>query len=575
MEKNKNIFIAALLFIIIWLGMELWRKPETPSRETTSTQSNAVMPAPAPVVCPPCEKKVSREEALLLTKDQRIAINTQYLQGSILLKGLRMDDVALRAYPAQTEGDAPVVILAPLETPQAYYGTFRWENMKEEKNIELPSEDTVWSCDETSFTEEKPITLYWTNNVGIRFEYILSVTGYMITVKQNISNGTSEPIHVRAVDVLHKSCPEKSQGMIFHEGAIGVFQNKLREVTYEKCYKPQEQNPQFLHGDEKYHGWIGITDKYWLSAFIPEEKSTMGRFYGASGERAFCSAETFSPVQVVAPGATKTITSNFFVGPKNLKLLEGYKKEYHIAHFDLAVDFGWFYFLTKPFFLMLSFLKELLGSFSLAILIMTVLIRVLFLPLSIKSQKSMIRLKKLQPKIDALKAQYASDKLRLNQELLGLYKKEGINPVSGCLPMLIQLPFFFALYKVLFISLEMRHAPFWGWIRDLSAPDPSNIFTGFGLFSYEVPFGLHMGAWPIIMGLSMWLQQKTTDSPLMDPHQRFLLTYVLPAVFAYMFENFPVGLVIYWTWGNILTIVQQWVMTKWMGKGSQSFSLSP
>lgn len=579
MEKHKNIFIAILACIVLWLGMELWLKPlftQTPVNPANTSMPAKSLQTPILIQSPPCTPKLSREDSLRSSSEQRVVIDTPYLAGSISLKGALLDDMVLRNYKATVDkGSPPVVILFPPDTQNAYYSTFRWEILKGSP-MDVPSNETVWTADTRILNATQPVVLRWTNAQGVEFQQIMSIEGYMVKVHQILINTTAQPLSIRTFGLLERLGPLKvSDQMVLHEGPLGVFQGRLREISYAKCLEPSEQAVLPLQSDTDRRGWLGITDKYWLGALILDSEGAIGRFVGTTGESSapIYRAETFSPPKEIAPGERHEAIAHFFVGPKQVDLLDAYEEKFSISKFDLAVDFGWFYFITKPLFYLLSWLREWGGSFAFAILAMTVLIRLLFLPLSIKSQRSMTKMRAVQPKMQTLKELYKDDKTRLNQEIMLLYKKEGISPVSGCLPMLVQLPFFFALYKVLFISIEMRHASFWGWIQDLSAPDPTCLFTGFGLIPWDVPSALHIGAWPVIMGITMLIQQRMNDSPTMEPTQRAMLTYVLPVVFSYMFAQFPVGLVIYWTWGNILTVVQQWVLTRWIeGWGSRSSS---
>jgi YidC/Oxa1 family membrane protein insertase len=561
MENQKNILILLLAGIIAWLGVEVWLKPKAPQ-----PIPSAVTSAQAPY-----RRSVPLEQAL--SGEGRLAIRTPFIQGSINLKGGGIDDWSLSAYRQSPEAKSPIVrILSPENTEAGYTSFFRWYIAGDREApcppLTLPSDDTEWKADGQEIIPNRPVTLSWLSPQNILFRQILSVDDhYMLTITQEVENKSSTPISLGTVGKIRRMGPVKTSGyMMLHEGPIGILGGQLKEKSYDSLIKERTGDLESMDGGVKGTGWIGITDKYWLTALVPSQ-ATQGAFTGFPTPPTY-QTETVSAPQVINPGHKTSVTTHFFAGPKLLSLLESYEKSLRIDHFDLAVDFGWFYFLTRPMFSVLSWLKTFTGSFGLAILCLTVLIKFLFFPLSLKSYRSMARIRKYQPHLQALREKYGHDKMRLNQEMIAFYKKEKINPVSGCLPMLIQIPIFFSLYKVLFISIEMRQAPFWGWIKDLSAPDPSNIFTVFGLIPWHTPSWLHLGVWPLFMGITMILQQRSNTSMPLDAHQKIMFNYVMPAVFTFMMSQFPAGLVIYWTWSNLLTVGQQWVMTRYYAQES-------
>jgi YidC/Oxa1 family membrane protein insertase len=549
MEEQKNLLIAVLLCVVVWLGMEVWLKPARPPQI-------AETPPQAASVCVASQPLISREEAFL--QSPRIAIQTPLVKGSINLKGGMIDDWTLRDYRKNWRPDShPVTLFSPDRTQEAYYSLFQWYS----SDTEVPGPHTVWQPSGTELSTDKPLTLQWRNEQGVLFQQILSLDfPYVLTVKQEMINTTEKPVTVSAGANICRHGPVKTSGyLVLHEGPLGVFDGQLKETTYSDVLKGKMNT--FENLGKNRNGWEGITGQYFLSALIAQGQAK-GRFIGSDNPLVY-STELRHVSKYLLPHEKYTTVTHLFAGPKQLSLLDHYEKIFNISHFDLAVDFGWFYFLTKPMFYFLSWLKKLGGSFGFAIIAMTVLIKALFFPLSVKSYRSMARIKKLQPKLQALKDKYAQDKMRLNQEIMAFYKKEKINPVSGCLPMLVQIPVFFSLYKVLFISIEMRQAPFWGWIHDLAAPDPTNIFNIFGLLPWHLPAWLKIGAWPIIMGITMVGQQLMNSSMTLDKQQKMMFTYVMPCVFTFMLAQFPVGLVIYWTWSNTLTIAQQWIMTRY------------
>lgn len=559
MDDKKNLLIAVLLCVVAWLSVELWIKPAPITISTPASRTSQ----PIAVVANKNESIplviMSRKDALQATN--RVSIVTPNVKGSISLKGGLVDDWRLTQYHETTANDSPEInVLSPWLTKQAYYGAFRWYISPAAVALEIPDDETIWEADAAELTDERPVTLTWKNNKGIVFQQIFSIDEkYMLSVKQVVSNLTQDPITVGTKGLIRRYGPVETAGyFMLHEGPLGVFSGKLKEFSYKDLSKSYINE---LGQNQRGVGWLGITDKYWLAAIIPNSAS-QGQVSSVSSPL-FYETESLSGLNTVGANQSHSQESHFFVGPKQLSLLDKYETSLKIDHFDLAVDFGWFYFLTKPMFYLLSWLKNWAGSFGIAIILMTVVIKAAFFPLSLRMYRSMAKLKKLQPNLLALKNRFADDKVRLNQETMAFYRKEKVNPVSGCLPMLIQIPVFFSLYKVLFISIEMRQAPFWGWIHDLASPDPTTIFNCFGLFNWALPDLLQVGAWPIMMGLSMILQQRLNTSVSLDFHQKIMFTYVMPVVFTFMLAQFPVGLVIYWTWSNVLTVCQQWVMMRY------------
>ncbi len=509
---------------------------------------------------------MTRERAL--EQDKRVAIETGpggAVQGSISLKGGRFDDLILKRYRETIDPKSPdIELLRPVGGVWPYYANFGWSAGA--AGPAVPGRETEWQADGDTLTPERPVTLTWDNGQGLRFERVISLDDeYMFTVIQRVKNDGSSAVTLAPYGLISRTgTPDILGFYILHEGPIGVFNDTLEEIDYSDL---AEDGPDQF---DSTGGWLGITDKYWLVALVPDQQQQIkARFLHSApeGEDKYQSDYLYQGLSIPAGGSAE-VTSRLFAGAKKAKLLDHYREEYNIHLFDRAIDFGWFYFLTKPFFYALVYFADLLGNFGLSILMLTVLIKLAFFPLANKSYKSMAKMRKLQPEMLELREKYGDDKQKLNQEMMALYKREGANPVSGCLPIIIQIPVFFALYKVLFVSIEMRQAPFYGWIHDLSAPDPTSILNGFGLLPWSVPdLGplnlLSLGIWPIIMGLTMVFQHRLNPQPA-DPVQAKIFLF-MPIIFTFLLAHFPAGLVIYWTWNNILSILQQVVIMKRQG----------
>lgn len=565
MNDQKNLLIAVVLSLSVMFGFNYLNNYLYPEKaqilqEASSSANSPTSPASPSAVTsagtsatnsslPTISTPLDRSQALALTP--RIKIETPKIHGSINLKGARFDDVSLADYRETTDTSSPeIVLLSPAQSPHGYYADFGWISTTQ---IPTPSAETVWTADRDTLTVGHPATLRWDNGQGLVFERIISVDDlYVFTVKDRVINKMAQPIRLSSYGQISRlEKPETGGFFILHEGPIGVINNKLKELDYDKLLT--EPLTETTTG-----GWLGITDKYWLVSLIPDQKTSYKvQFKGQTiyGQPTY-QTEAISPEQEIAAGASLDIEYHLFSGAKKLRMLDAYEEKLGFSKFDLAIDFGWFYFLTKPVFYLIEYLNQILGNLGLAILVMTVLFKIALFPLANKSYRNMSRMKQLQPKIEALKNRFPEDKMRLNQEMMELYKKEKINPLSGCLPMLIQAPIFFCLYKVLFVTLEMRQAPFFGWIHDLAAPDSTSIFNLFGLLPFDPPSFLMIGAWPLIMGATMILQQKMSPQSL-DPVPAKMFM-VMPIMMTFLFASFPSGLVIYWAWSNLLSIAQQW-----------------
>ena len=560
MNEQKNLILAVIIAVLILLGFNyFYERPKHEAllqRTAIERQTETLKPGIADIKLPDLTKPILPVEEALKTS-VRLKIKTDRLKGSLNLKGCRLDDLMLLDYHETTDSSsAPITLLSPEGAKGAYFADFGW--LSAESGIKLPDSETVWKSSAQELSQNSPVVLEWDNGEGLTFHRTIAIDDqYMFTVTDRVANAKDKTILLSAYGQINRmETPPLGGYMILHEGPIGVLNGKLTEPTYAKTIEKQALE------ETTTGGWLGLTDKYWLVALIPDQKTSVKTVFKGqtvNGQDRY-QTDVVMPTLEVKPGQSVETIHHLFAGAKILRLLDDYEAKLGFEKFDLAIDFGWFYFLTKPLFYVLDYLHKLLGNFGLAILALTVLFKVAFFPLANKSYRSMSHMKKMQPKIEALKERYGDDKLRMNQELMAMYKKEKINPLAGCLPMLIQAPVFFCLYKVLFVTLEMRHAPFYGWIQDLSAPDPTSILNLFGLLPWSTPAFLTIGAWPIIMGLTMFLQQKLNPQPT-DPMQARMFM-LMPIFLTFLLASFPAGLVIYWAWNNILSMGQQWMIMR-------------
>jgi YidC/Oxa1 family membrane protein insertase len=585
-NDQKNLLIAVALSMAVMLGWQFFyagpqikaqqekaqreklaqeaQKAAEGAKTATPATPGTLLPGAQPAIAPQATPKGTRAE--VLAASARIPIETPSLTGSISLKGGIVDDLVLANYRETVDPKSPhVVLFSPLGAPNAYFAEYGWQGVARSQTV-LPDSETVWQAEANAkLTPKTPVTLTWDNGQGLKFRRTLAIDDhYMITVSDEVANATSGDVLLTPYARLYRfGTPHTSGYAVLHEGLIGVPGDAgLQEIAY-KTVLEDGGSKSF---DGKTGGWLGITDKYWAAALIPDQKATYaGSFRGqrsASGQEVFWTDYHLGAVPVAA-GATLKTEGHLFAGAKQVKLVEEYEVKHDILKFELLIDWGWFYFITKPLYYLIDWLYQILGNFGLAILAVTVIVKALFFPLANKSYESMAKMKKLQPQMEQLRERYKDDKAKQQQELMALYQKEKINPLAGCLPILVQIPVFFALYKVLFVSIDMRHAPFFGWIRDLSAADPTSIFNLFGLLPFVVPEFLHIGVWPIIMGLTMWVQMQL-NPPQPDPIQQQIFSY-MPILFTFLLAAFPAGLVIYWAWNNILSIAQQWYISHKQG----------
>jgi YidC/Oxa1 family membrane protein insertase len=577
MDDSKNFILAILLsglVLLLWqyfFGIPQIEKPPRTPREEQSQgrpgsperrqEPGAVTPSPVAPLAQP-QLPLSREQAL--TRSQRIAIDTPQIRGSIALTGGRIDDVALKNYHETVDKTSPAIeLLSPSGSPHPFYAAFGW--LPAPGTVaNLPTAETVWrQRGSGSLGVGHPVTLAWDNGAGLQFRRIISVDDeYLFTIRDEVSNTGTKPLTLSPFALISRHGTPQTLGYyILHEGLIGVFGDLgLHEVTYKTI--DAKKRMAFNTTDV----WLGITDKYWAAALLPDTSAHVKAEFAAGSIGSVKTYQTDYQLdpQTIPPRTVASAEARLFAGAKEVSVIDDYQHALHLNRFDMLIDWGWFYFLTKPMFKLIDYFYRLVGNFGVAIMIVTVLIKLAFFPLANKSYAAMAKMKALQPKMQALRERYPDDKTKQQEELMELYKKENINPLAGCLPMVIQIPVFFSLYKVLFITIEMRHAPFFGWIRDLSAPDPTTVFNLFGLIPWdpsEVPVIGHflmIGAWPLLMGFTMWLQMKLNPPPP-DPTQKMMMDW-MPVIFTFMLARFSAGLVIYWAWNNLLSVIQQSVI---------------
>jgi YidC/Oxa1 family membrane protein insertase len=583
-EENKNLLLAIVLSVVVLIGwnyfygvpqMEKQRQAAQPPAPTGQTQQPGVpspsqaggpsAPAPGTVPSIPGAPTVEPREAAL-QRSPRVRIDTPTLFGSINLRGGRIDDVALKNYRETVDPRSPnIVLLSPSGSQNPYYAEFGWVGTG---NGPLPTGETVWTADSQVLSPGKPVTLTWDNGQGLVFKREIAVDDKsMFTIRDTVQNTGTAPATLYPYGLVSRHGKPATQGYyVLHEGLVGALGDQgLQEYTYDSLEKENAVQGQATRGkvwSNVTGGFVGITDKYWAAAVVPDQNQPYQGSFTVRQEPTgqVYQANVLGEAKTLAPGEAAEQTRRLFAGAKETAIIDQYQDRLNIRNFDKLIDWGWFYFLTKPLFKVLDYFYRLFGNFGVSILIVTVLIKILFFPLANKSYASMARMKAVQPEMVAIRDRYADDKVKQQQALMELYKKEKINPVAGCWPILIQIPVFFALYKVLFVTIEMRHAPFFGWIRDLAAPDPTSIFNLFGLLPFAVPEFLHIGVWPILMGITMWVQMKMNPEPA-DPIQKQVFGW-MPIIFTFMLASFPAGLVIYWAWNNLLSVTQQYFIMK-------------
>lgn len=554
-EEIKGLYAAVILSIAVIFAIN-WLFPKQPAPAVAPATQNVDVVSENKAAVPAAAKKTETvlSPSQAAAQDRRIDISNGAVKGSIRVKGARLDELYLSKYKQSLEADSQdIELLSPSKTAFPYYAEFGW--ISTDKGIRLPNDETMWTVKGTELTPDSPVVMEWNNGQGLKFVRKISVDNdYMFTIEQIVENISGQNVTLYPYGLINrKHDPEASTRAVVHEGMTGVINSTLKEIKY-KDIKDGKKEEFKSNG-----GWAGFSDHYWFTALILDNNKENKVKFSNTGEEMYQTDFVGQPV-LIANNTVGTYNSKFFAGAKEIKLLDKYTKTLNIDKFDLAVDFGWYYFLTKPFFYILDFLFHMIGNMGWAILLFAALLRLAMFPVANKSYESMSKMKKVQPKIQELQEKFRDDKVKLQQEMMNLYRKEKINPASGCLPMLIQIPIFFSLYKVLNIAIEIRHAPFIGWIKDLSAPDPLTISV---LTHIPLPSFIDIGVWPIVMGLTMYIQQKLNPKPTNKDQARMFA--LMPLVFTFMLGHFASGLVIYWTLSNILSIMQQRVIMKKVG----------
>ena len=557
MENQKNLFLAIVISMAIIFGFQLLvPQPErAPISEEQTFEENSVELS---IQNTNTQIVVNRDE--VISSSGRVVFDNGKIKGSINLEGGFIDDLVLEEFRETLDPTSDLnEFLNPLGSQDAYYLDTGW--VSSDSTLELPNNKSIWKTDKTSMGVDDPVKLFWTNSQGITFEKIISLDeNYLFNVDQRVINNSDRSFDLFPFGLSKRQgIPEMQNFFILHEGPISITDGVLEEYDYDDL----KENKKIKH--TSIGGWIGITDKYWQTAIIPNQNEPIHQTYSYSFAENVDNFQTDIVGEKIAVSNGASISHNFklFAGPKIVSVIDTYMEEYGIQEFDRSVDFGWFYFLTKPIFNVLQFVFGYVGNFGWSIIAFTILMRICFFPLAQQSFKSMAKMKKLGPEMQRLKEQYGDDRAGMQKEMMALYKREKANPIAGCLPILLQIPVFFALYKVLFVTIEMRHAPFIGWIHDLSAPDPLGLLTAFGFFDWNVPGILQLfniGIWPILMGISMFLQQKLNPAPV-DKMQAKIFMF-LPIVFTFVLGGFAAGLVIYWTTNNVLSMAQQYVIQR-------------
>ncbi len=560
---NKNFLAAIVLSMLIIFGWQFFyvspqlKQQELATRQQQDTQQKAgTAPATAAVAATVAPRDT------VLKASSRIRIDAAEVDGTINLKGAALDDLKLKNYRETINPASPeIVLLSPSGTKDAYF-VEHFLVPAAGSSVKVPDQNTVWSAPaDAVLSEGKPVTLSWDNGVGVTFKREISIDDkFVFTIRQSVENNSAQQIALSPyAHAQRQDTPLVAGWYVFFEGMLGVQNSELTEVGYSDVAKPDGAVKK-----ESVGGWLGFTDKYWSTVLIPGSQLRVGSTFqhAKTNERDIyqVSYQAIQPA-AIAPGTTVTFEDRVYSGAKQVNTINAVGSKYQLDNFDLMIDWGWFPFLTKPMFWLLDFLKSIVGNFGIAILLATVLVKLAVFPLANKSYASMSKMKKLQPEMERLKVEYPDDKVKMQQELMALYKKEKVSPLSGCLPVLVQIPIFFALYKVILTSIELRHAPFFGWIQDLSAPDPTSLFNLFGLLPFSVPQVLLIGVWPLLMGITMWVQMRLNPAPA-DPIQASMFNW-MPVIFTFTLGGFPAGLVIYWAWSNLLSIIQQsYIMKK-------------
>ena len=579
--ENRNLIMAVALSMIVLLGWQIFVIQPEMEKEAAEQERIAAEMAQSAATAnesgQPSASAASGTPAIInntapakaVDTAKRIVIDAPLVRGSFSVRGARLDDVILTSYnETLDENSENIHFLKKISSDTPFFAEFGWSSS--DSGQTMPSADSLWSADRDVLSPATPVTLTWDNGQGLQFTRRISINDdYLFVFEDSVTSSLPGDITLYPYGLVRRHGTPATTGMyILHEGPLGVFDETLSEEDYDDLRDAGAAGIKMT--PETAGGWVGITDKYWLAALLPTQAKNFNfGFQSLAGNTDRYQVDFIDPNGLLlAAGGAITSESRLFAGAKKVALLDYYAEQLNIPNFDLAIDFGWFYFLTKPFFYAINWLFGLFGNFGVAVLAFTVLVKLAFFPLANKSYRSMAKMRLLAPKLQTLRERYGDDRQKLNQEMMALYKTEQVNPAAGCLPVLLQIPVFFALYKVLFVTIEMRHAPFFGWITDLSAPDPTSIFNMFGLLPYSVSFlppFLQLGIWPILMGISMFLQMRLNPAPP-DPIQAKVFQF-MPIFFTFLLATFPAGLVIYWTWNNLLSMAQQWYIMKRVARG--------
>ena len=553
MDRNVFVAIALSMSVLLFWGAFFETPKKTSEQQINQkveqkSEQNSITPT---ISQPQIIKKITREESINTSK--RIKIENGSVIGSINLKGALIDDISFKKHKQKVEDEKNIIFLNPSDTENGFFIETGWTSIG--NKIKVPTKETEWTVKGNNIlSDSSPIVLQWNNKEGVTFEKRIELDDkYLFKISQQVKNNSNLSVELFPyAQMTRNKIPDDIQNFyIQHEGFIGVFDDELKEDDYDDVEEKKIVR-------ESNEGWLGITDKYWMTAFVPESgKNFKSTFLYDNGFKANYIIN--EPVKI-GKSSTGSNQLRLFIAAKEVETIDGYAADQNINKFDLVIDWGWFYFFTKPLFFVIDYLFKISGNFGTAIVLLTIAIRLIFFPLANFSFRSMAKMKAVQPEMMRLKELHKEDKVKLQQEMMALYRKEKINPASGCLPVLIQIPFFFAIYKMLFISLEMRHQPFFGWIKDLSAQDPTSLFNLFGLIPWDPPSFMIIGIWPILMGASMWVQQKLNPAPA-DPIQAKIFAF-FPLFLTIILASFPSGLVVYWTINNILTIAQQYVIVR-------------
>ena len=555
MDNQKNLLLAVIFSIAVLVGYDFFFAPKKELQSNLNDIKNDTLPKKQGTEseAPSISEKLSSKSNNSNFNEKRVSFKSQRLEGSINLYGATIDEIILSDYFETINKEKKIKLLQKENSSSPYFLRMGWASTN--KSLKLPNKDSLWKSLKNVNTNET-IQLEWNNNQGITIKREISFDeNFMIKIEDTVFNKTGEAVELTNFSYIRrKNHRPANKFFILHEGPLGVFNDTLQEFSYDDI----EEQKEIVESST--NGWIGYTDHYWQVAIFPEtDEPFKARFKTLKNSKNSIQIDFINDnIKTLKSGESLSVKSYVFAGAKEVPLIDDYIKSLNVNKLDLSVDFGWFYFLTKPLFYALNYLSVLFSNFGVGIIILTIFIRILLFPLANKSFKSMNSMRLLTPEIKRLRERFKDDKQKMNQEMFALYREKKINPAAGCLPILIQIPIFFALYKVLFVSIEMRHAPFFGWIKDLSAPDPTSIFNLFGLIPFDTPAFLTIGVWPLLMGLTMYLQQKINPPPP-DPVQAKVFM-MLPFIFTFLLATFPSGMVVYWTINNILSIGQQYIL---------------